>query len=298
MRHLKPDYNSPRALRAFLDERNLGMRKKFGQNFLINPDARKKLLDALGVEANENVWEVGPGIGAMTEGLLERGANVTAFEIDPGFIKILGELFTEKNLAIVEGDVLRTWRKTAVEEPLSLFGNLPYNIAAVLLADFAENKQFFRKMVVTVQLETARRLMAKPGTADYSSLTVLCSSFYKINPVLIIKESSFYPAPHVSSQALRFDLLPDKKTLPKYFNPVLRCLFASRRKTIQNNLLNFVSSVIMNENAAAKNETCRMIAAETFRQSGISGGRRAETLETEEFVLLAKTAEELLDRVR
>ena len=296
---MKPDYNSPASLRAYLKEKNLGMRKKYGQNFLINPDIRKKLLDAFEIKPGETVWEIGPGIGSMTEGLLERGANLTAFEIDPGFAGILRELFGEnENFMLAEGDVFKTWPAVPVNGDVSLFGNLPYNIAAVLLADFIEKKRFFQKMVVTVQHETARRLAAKPGNGDYSSLTVLCSLVYRISPLMVIKGASFYPEPHVNSQGLRFDLLKDFKTPPKYFNAVLRCLFASRRKTIQNNLLNFVSSVIMKNGAEAKTETAREIVSEVFRVSGISGSRRAETLERDEFILLSAVAEELLDRVR
>ncbi|MCL2832932.1 MAG: 16S rRNA (adenine(1518)-N(6)/adenine(1519)-N(6))-dimethyltransferase RsmA [Treponema sp.] len=267
------------------------MRKRYGQNFLINPDARRILLDALEIQRGQEIWEIGPGIGAMTAGLLERGARVTAFEIDPGFIQILNELFgADKNFSLTAGDVLKTWpQKTATGAVVpGLLGNLPYNIASVLLADFIRKKQFFSRMAVTVQLETARRLTAKPGTADFSSLTVLCSMFYKITPLVVLKGQSFYPEPRVNSQALRFDLLPNPKTPPVIFYPMLRSLFVSRRKTLQNNLVNFVSSVIIKEGAAASEVT-----ALVFKRTGISGGRRAETLDNNEFILLAEVLEEL-----
>ena len=90
-----PDYNSPLALKAFLDDNGMAMQKKFGQNFLVNADARKKIIDCLDIEKGTKVWEVGPGLGCMTSEILERGAKVTAFEIDHGFARLLRQFFSE-----------------------------------------------------------------------------------------------------------------------------------------------------------------------------------------------------------
>lgn len=287
------NYYSPSELRSFLEARGLGMRKKYGQNFLVNSVIRNKLLDALEINAGQSVWEIGPGLGVMTGGLLERGAKVCAFEIDRGFSLILREFFGDnRNFNLVEGDVLKTWLKEIqnnndIQKPC-LLGNLPYNIAAVLLADFITKKQFFEKMVITVQLETANRLIAKPDSREYSSITVLCSSFYKITPLMVIKGSSFFPVPKVDSRGLRLDLRDDITEPPRLFFSLLRSLFSSRRKTVQNNLINFTSSVIMNKNMDSKR-----IAAQALEQAGIAGGRRAETFENIEFYRLAKALEDL-----
>jgi 16S rRNA (adenine1518-N6/adenine1519-N6)-dimethyltransferase len=157
------------------------MRKKYGQNFLIDSRVRNALVEALAPRAGEAVWEIGPGLGAMTSSLLERGARVTAFEIDPGFSGALEEFFgVNPGFTLIRGDVLKTW-PLAVPSPL-LLGNLPYNIGAVLLASFIEARRFFRRMVVTVQRETARRMLAGPGSGEYSSFSVLCRSVYRIDP--------------------------------------------------------------------------------------------------------------------
>jgi len=330
------NYDSPRELRAFLDERGLGMRKKHGQNFLINPAARCKLLDALELRPGDSVWEIGPGLGAMTAGLLQRGAQVTAFEIDPAFASALREFFSPEDdnnnpsekfttnltnthlrccheqksseqstsscrscgswlenpgtgpaFRLVEGDVLKTW-PDAGEPPLFLFGNLPYNIAAALLADFIEKGRFFSRMVVTVQREVARRMAAKPGSADYSSFSVLCSSVYKVTPLSVIKPSSFYPAPRVDSQGVRLDFDSGREKLPRLFYPLVRGLFSSRRKTIKNTLSAFAASVIMKHRPGAE------IAPEVLRRAGISGERRPETLCIKEFAALAAILEEIV----
>lgn len=323
---LSINYDSPKSLKAFLEGEGLGMRKKFGQNFLINPVARTRLLDSLEIKKGDRVWEIGPGLGAMTGGLLERGANVTAFEIDPAFSRVLKTLFArekngplnqDENCAIVnkcecpsfrliEGDVLKTWpsvdsslKNNTAAGPgpvvglatfpcreLYLLGNLPYNIAAALLADFIEKERLFTRMVVTVQREVAARMAAKPGSSDYSSFSVLCASVYKVTLLQIIKSSSFYPQPRVDSQGVRFDLLTERKVLSKLFNPLVRSLFSSRRKTIRNTLSAFAASVIM-----GRGKSGNELAAEVLRNAGISGDRRPETLDTDEFNALATILE-------
>jgi len=240
------NYNSAPALRNFLEQEGLGMQKKFGQNFLINPQIRKSLVDALGANAGDKIWEIGPGLGSMTALLLEKQYSVKAFEIDPGFIRILKSMFSHnENFSLIEGDVMKTWKKcfyadgnTAVPY---LLGNLPYNVAAALLASFIENGCVFSRVVVTVQKEVAMRMAASAGTPDYSSFSVLCASAYKVKPLMLISRESFYPQPNVDSMGV---LLEKNNAFrcPAVFYPLVRSLFASRRKTIKNNMSSFISS--------------------------------------------------------
>ena len=294
---IPPNYNSGRELRAFLVERGLGMRKRFGQNFLVNPRVRSGLLDAMELRGGEEVWEIGPGLGAMTRGLLERGARVTAFEIDPAFAAILKEFFAGEageKFRLIEGDALKTWRMAPPAEETLLFGNLPYNAAAALLADFIENGRFFKRMVVTVQKEVALRMAAKPGSPDYSSFSVLCSSVYRVSPLFVIKGSSFYPAPRVDSQGVRFDLLP-RQELPRLFYPLVRGLFSWRRKAIRNTLSAFAASVILKQvSPDGASSAAREAAAEALNRANISGDRRPETLDRDEFAALAAFLEEVV----
>ena len=272
------------------------MRRKFSQNFLINPRVRSGLLDAMELRGGDEVWEIGPGLGAMTSGLLERGARVTAFEIDPAFAAILMELFAGEAGAfrLVEGDALKACRafQAAPAEKTFLFGNLPYNVAAALLADFIENGRFFKRMVVTVQREVALRMAAKPGSVNYSSFSVLCSSVYRVSPLFVIKGSSFYPAPRVDSQGVRLDLMP-RVELPGLFYPLVRGLFSSRRKAIRNTLTAFAASVIMDKQVSPEKvpSRAREAAAEALNRAGISGDRRPETLGRDEFAALAALLE-------
>jgi 16S rRNA (adenine1518-N6/adenine1519-N6)-dimethyltransferase len=278
------DYNSGPSLRAYLESRGLSIRKQWSQNFLINPRAREQLVSALCAEnvpvEKASVWEIGSGLGAMTAELLKNGLDVTAFEIDPGYCSILKELFAGQRFSLIEGDVLKTWKSAP---PSSyLFGNLPYATAALLMGNLIEGQRFFKRMVITVQKEVAQRMAAKPGSKDYSSISVLCASCYSAKIIMTLKGQSFYPVPHVDSAAIRFDKLPNAVQPPPLFYPLLRALFASRRKTIANNLQHFLSRF-----DTITRGTHKDIAEAALEKSAINGGDRAEKLPVEAFLALA-----------
>lgn len=282
------NYNSASRLRAFLEQEGLGMRKKYGQNFLINGGVRQALADALGAESGAEVWEVGGGLGAMTGLLLEKELLVRVFEIDPGFARLMRELFgMRQGFTLVQGDVMKTW----MEQPAApyLLGNLPYNIAAALLANFIERGRLFTRMVVTVQRELALRMTARPGSSEYSSFSLLCSSVYTVRPLMVIRGASFYPRPNVDSQGVllerRADIVPG--CYPSALYPLIRRLFASRRKMIKNNLAAFIAS-----RTACRGEPGEL-AAGVLAANGIKGEARAENLVLEDFVALAQTIEDM-----
>lgn len=282
-----PDYNSPLALKAFLDENGMAMQKKFGQNFLVNEDARKKIIDALEVTEGSKVWEVGPGLGSMTDELLRRGVNLTAFEIDHGFARLVREFFSshsEKNsFTLVEGDVLKTWKKHLQENGAAekFFGNLPYNVAATIIADTINEGIRFEKIVVTVQKEVAQRMTAQPGTKNYSSFSVLCQWAYDIKNIVDLAGGNFWPVPNVASRAV----LMNKKSEfpccnnPKLFMKMIRQLFSSRRKTIRNNLMPLTGG----------SEKCDLI----LQKAGIEATERAENLDVKSLLKLSDVIDEL-----
>jgi len=268
-----PDYNSPSELKKLLDSKGFSMQKKFGQNFLINQAAREKLIEELELSEGCKVWEVGPGLGAMTCGLLEKGAELTVFEIDRGFAALIKEFFQEEaadnRFKLVEGDVLKTWysqTQNGKEIPDRFFGNLPYNIAATIIADTIEKNIRFERCVFTVQKEVAVRMCAKPGSEEYSSLSVLCGWAYDVKPFLDLSGSSFWPKPNVDSRAVIFT----KKTdfpgckAPELFVKMQRSLFSSRRKTVRNNLQAFLSNKELTEEALARAKIDPMLRAEVL----------------------------------
>lgn len=282
-----PDYNSPLALKAFLDDNGMAMQKKFGQNFLVNEDARKKIIDSLDIGEASSVWEVGPGLGCMTDEILSRGAKVTAFEIDHGFARLLRLFFEDysKNdkFQLVEGDVLKTWKKHSVENgiPQRFFGNLPYNVAATIIADTINEGVRFDKVVVTIQKEVAQRMSAKEGSANYSSFSVLCQWAYDIKNLVDLAGGNFWPVPNVASRAV---LMTKKEDFPRCDNPklfmrMIRQLFSSRRKTVRNNLL-----------ALAGGEKTDM----ALEKAGIKASVRAEELSVDSLLKLSDSLNEVL----
>ena len=283
MKH--PDYNSPAELKQVLDANGFSMQKKFGQNFLINEDARRRLVDALELTEGMKVWEVGPGLGAMTNTILERGADLTVFEIDRGFASLISGFFEDYTkggtFRIVEGDVMKTWKgqlKTA-GQPDRFFGNLPYNIAATIIADTIENNVRFEKCVFTVQKEVAQRMCAKPGTADYSSFSALCQWAYDVKPLLDLAGGNFWPKPNVDSRAVVFTKKADFPCCqnPELFIKMQRALFSSRRKTVRNNLSQFL-----------KNND---LAISCLEKAGIDIMKRAEVLTLPELLKLSDVIE-------
>lgn len=284
-----PDYNSPAELKAFLESHGMAMQKKFGQNFLINEQARKKLIDSLEINEKSTVWEVGPGLGAMTSEILSRGATLTVFEIDKGFAGFLKQFFSDYiekgKFKIVEGDVLKNWKKELNEKgkPDRFFGNLPYNIAATLIADTIEENVRFEKAVFTVQKEVAIRACAKPDTSDYSSFSILCQWAYNLKPLMDLAGGNFWPRPNVDSRAFVMDIKPDFPCCknPKTFVKVQRALFSSRRKTVRNNLSNYLCN---NEKTL-----------EVLSKAGIDPMTRAEALPIEKMLLLSDIVTDIMN---
>ena len=234
----KLNYDSPASIQAFLEQNGLAVSKRLGQNFLIDRSVRSRIVKALEVEEGMQVWEIGPGIGAMTILLLEEKVRLTAFEIDYGFVRVLKGLFSEyENFCIVKGDVLKTLCSQK-NLPARIFGNLPYNSAFAIISDILEMEILPQHMVFTLQKEAAHRMVAGPGTKDYSSLSVLCTSVCDVRILFDIGSSAFWPRPRVTSSVVQ--LIPKKKSMSalerKDFSDFVRAAFSSRRKTLRNTL--------------------------------------------------------------
>jgi 16S rRNA (adenine1518-N6/adenine1519-N6)-dimethyltransferase len=236
------NYDSPKAINSLLNKRGLKPTKKFGQNFLISRDAREKIISILDPGNDEIVWEIGPGIGAMTHMLVGKIKKLIVFEIDRGFIQFLSEEYSDsQDFKIIPGDVVKTWQREMNEDgiPDLIFGNLPYNTAATIITHLIQKECIPQRMVFTIQKEVAQRMVALPGTKDYSSFSMISQLMTRVIYHGDLNPGSFYPAPGVVSSII--ELIPDSKyELPKdkkLTYQLIRTLFASRRKTIKNNLM-------------------------------------------------------------
>ncbi len=226
-------------------ENNLSFSKKLGQNFLISPAPRKKIIGALDLIDNSlNVWEIGPGIGAMTHMLLNLDAKLTAFELDYGFCGILHTLFDgNDNFKLIEGDFIKNWFTYQKEfgVPDRIIGNLPYNVGSVMIANLIEKRCTPEIMVFTLQREVAMRITASPGSKNYSSFTLLCGIDYETKKIGELNPGNFFPKPDVVSSIIKFVKRSQPSVPEEHRTMFLECVrdvFRSRRKTIKNNLLN------------------------------------------------------------
>lgn len=264
------------------------MTKRFGQNFLVNRSSRERILAAsvscLPAEgpSPRRLWEIGPGLGSMTALALDSGFRLTAFEIDHGFSRFLLRVFAEeKNFGLVEGDFLDTWKGQfeASGAPDLIFGNLPYSAASAFIGSLLEG--FDAKglppppMAFTVQKEAGARMAAVPGTKDYSSFSVLCSSACKVRILFDLAGGSFWPVPQVTSSVLTMEartapIVPRGQLFG--FSRFVRSAFASRRKTLRNNAVavGFPSEAVL----------------EALKSLGFPEAVRAEALRPEELARL------------
>lgn len=237
------DYASTGEISRIMGENSLSMSKKFGQNFLINTQALDRIVTSANLEKGSRVWEVGPGLGALTSRLVLAGCKVTAFEIDHGFCKILREqaFKNDENFTLVEGDALKNWKEVFEKDgtPDAVVANLPYNVGSVFIASLIENRCLPKTMVYTLQSEVVKRMCSGIGDDQYSGFSILTSIDYENTEVMKLKSGCFWPAPNVDSSVVkmtkRTSALVSEELAPKFIANV-RVLFAQRRKTVKNNL--------------------------------------------------------------
>lgn len=237
------DYSSISSITRLLEENGLGMTKKFGQNFLVSMSALDRITALSGACEGKRVWEVGPGIGALTTKLLQTGAKVTAFEIDHGFCRILREqaYVDVPNFKLVEGDALKNW-KTEWETqgtPDIICANLPYNVGSIFIASVIENRCLPQTMVFTLQSEVVDRICAKQADDAFSGFSILTGIDYENTDAMKLRSGCFFPSPNVDSSVVVMrkrenPLVPDEEA--RDFLELVRILFAQRRKTVKNNL--------------------------------------------------------------
>ena len=279
------NYDSPKEIERVLNEKGLAMSKKFGQNFLISPEGRKRLIDLMELESGMRVWEIGPGLGAITHMLLQKEVQLTSFEIDHGFASLLRDVAfnDEENFTLVEGDALKTlFKKRLLPLPERIVGNLPYNVGSVMIGKLIEESYLPPLMVFTLQREVVDRMTSKPGEDDYSSFSVLTQIDYENKLSLKLPKGCFWPQPNVESAVV---VMKKRETplisedLRPTFIPLVRDLFQQRRKTVRNNL-----------NSSEYGNLGKEKVEEILSLSGLLGNERAEALKWEELIKLAESA--------
>ncbi len=251
-------------------------RARWGQHFLVNVSTVEKILDALGAREGETVVEVGPGRGALTRPLLDRGARVLAFEIDPVLAARLSHELAERALFVESADVLRadveaTLARIGASPPVPFVGNLPYESATPMLRAFVRRPDLFSRLVVMIQKEVADRIVAEPGGDAYGFLTLDVGAHATARRLFDVSRGDFSPPPKVRSSVL--ELVPHSPLAGA--GEALRVAsagFTSRRKTLVNALTPLWG---------------RERAVSAVADAGLPATARAETLGLDVFCALA-----------
>jgi len=222
-------------------------RKRFGQHFLVSPGVVRKIIDALALREGDTVVEVGPGLGALTEPLLEHVPHLHVVEIDRDLIARLRERFPPERLSIHAGDALQfDFGALKGEGPLKIVGNLPYNISSPLLFHLAGFSDRIAQMHFMLQKEVVDRMVAAPGHSDYGRLSVMLQVRFWMQRLFLVPPGSFQPAPKVDSAVVRMIPLPARKVGgggtgcdELTFAKLVATAFSGRRKMLRNTLKDF-----------------------------------------------------------
>ena len=273
--------------KAVLERHGFTFKKSFGQNFLTDTNILQKIVDTAEIDDQVNVIEIGPGIGALTEFLAERAAQVMAFEIDHRLVPILADTLRDfDNVTVVNEDILKVDLAQHIQNfknpdlPIKVVANLPYYITTPILMHLIESGIPFSEFVVMMQKEVADRISAKPNTKAYGSLSIAVQYYMTAKVAFIVPRTVFVPAPNVDSAILKMVRRPEPAVAvedEKFFFKVSKASFTHRRKTLWNNLTGYFG----------KTEEVKEKLTKALDQAGLSPSVRGEALGLEEFASLA-----------
>ncbi|MEW6008432.1 MAG: 16S rRNA (adenine(1518)-N(6)/adenine(1519)-N(6))-dimethyltransferase RsmA [Candidatus Omnitrophota bacterium] len=256
---------------------NFRPKKSLGQNFLIDNNIERKIVNEAQISPGDIVLEVGAGKGSLTGNLLETGATVFAVEIDKRLVGLLKEKFSKrKNFHLKEADILSlNLSEFNFKKKITLIGNLPFNISSQIITKFLAQSFFFDKFFVTVQKELAQRMIAAPGSRESSVFGLYVQFFSEPKIIFNIKRTCFRPSPKVDASFLSLNIRDPQEISQVDVNAlfaIIKAAFNLRRKTIAN--------------ALAKRFSWELVRG-SLEKADINNSRRAETITLREYIRLA-----------
>ena len=285
----KNDYiATPKKTKEILQKYDFSFKKSLGQNFLIDSNILRKIIEYAHIDKTSGVIEIGPGIGSLTEQLAISAKNVVAFEIDQRLIPILEDtLSAYDNIEVINQDILQVNLTEIIENHFSsdqvihIVANLPYYITTPILMGVLQQRTSIESMNVMLQKEVAERMAAKPNTKAYGSLSIAVQYYTEASIVMDVPKTVFIPQPNVISSVLRL-VRRDQPLVQVHdedqFFALVQASFKHRRKTLRNNLQTYYKG------------TFDKAQIDAFLQKvTIDGTRRGESLTIEEFARLANT---------
>ncbi len=275
---------SPRRTREILDKHGIILTKKYGQNFLVDNNILTKIIKAVDPQKEDNILEIGPGIGTLTLPLACRCRRLVAVEIDGRLLPVLAETLADnKNVKIIKGDIKKIELEKLYKQEfntgaLKVAANLPYYVTTPFLFKILTAGIPLFTLTLMVQKEAARRLVASPGSADYGVLTLLTRYYCHTRLLFKVPPQVFFPKPEVESAVV----ILEKRNEPAFSVPdaellfrLIKASFQMRRKTLKNALANFFKDD-------------KQILDRILHQAGLPPQVRGEELSLEEFAFLSK----------
>jgi len=274
-----------------LKKYRLRIRGHLGQHLLMDPNTIRKIVDALELQPGDRVFEIGPGLGAVTQEVLQRGFPLLAVETDKKFVEILTQELAPEHpdrFKLIQGDILKSDLTKIVlawagpGQKVKVIGNLPYYISTPILFHLVEHAEVFSSAVMMLQKEVAARLTAQAGDDDYGRLSVTSSFYGRTEFLFDVSPKCFLPPPEVTSRVVRYVFRDIPRTgHEKFLLEVIKVAFSQRRKTLLSLLLHHL-----------KLKQGREDLERIFEKLGFSSKVRGETLSLEQFVSLAQTLQE------
>ncbi|WP_339148294.1 MULTISPECIES: 16S rRNA (adenine(1518)-N(6)/adenine(1519)-N(6))-dimethyltransferase RsmA [unclassified Sutcliffiella] len=281
------DIATPKRTKEILDKYGFSFKKSLGQNFLIDTNILRNIVEYGEVSEKTAAIEIGPGIGALTEQIAKRAGKVFAFEIDQRLLPILEDTLSPyDNVTVIHKDILKADVTELIGEELKAYedvrvvANLPYYVTTPIIMKLLQEGLPLTSITVMLQKEVAERMAAKPGSKEYGSLSIAVQYYTKAETVMIVPKTVFVPQPNVDSAVIRLivrDEPPVSVKDEEFFFEVVRASFGQRRKTILNNLTSHLPD------GKAKKQAIEAALA----NSSIDPKRRGETLSIEEFGALS-----------
>lgn len=229
-------------IRTILQKHGFSFKKQFGQNFITDTNLLDSIAELSGIDKNSTVLEIGCGAGTLTRALAKRAGRVIAYEIDAKLQPVLAETLAGlDNVEVVFRDFAREDMATLEEAlpPYAVVANLPYYITTPLVTKFLDDAKKVQSLTVMVQDDVARRFCAQAGTADYGAITAAIARRADAKIVKLVPRRMFYPVPNVDSAVVQLNFVEGRIPVrdAKLYRATVRAAFLSRRKTLENNLM-------------------------------------------------------------
>ena len=282
---MKPYLADAAATKALLARHGFFTKKGYGQNFLIDEAVPRGITEAAGITKADTVFEIGPGIGTLTQYLAEAAGRVLALELDRSLEPVLAETLAGRdNITLVWGDILKTdpealLKENGITPPVKVVANLPYYITTPILMKLLGRPDLFPALTLMVQTEVGERMAAKPGGKEYGFLSISVQYHADPQPVLKVPSGAFLPAPKVSSVVMRLSERKEPRPACRdadHMFAIAKAAFLQRRKTLANALAGYAPLGLSRESVTA-----------ALTEMGLDPMIRGERLSLEEFAALS-----------